>query len=334
MPNFVKIYDCSNSNDRPAHRNGGGPKDNNIITYLKKFSWKYDCVFIDDFSKADVAITNDVFPDFVINSSIRKVKRMDGVFFLESLKQRNEPYNRAAQLADHVIFISEFSKNSYFELYGNNIKSHSVAVNRAGYEFYPDKNKNINEKFSPIAIAVASDWSRKEKRFDDMMRFAEYLKNNGKPQQKTGIFLVGTCKVNVPDNVVKCGYISSHNEVANIMRKCDYMINFSYKDPCPKTVAQGVSCGLPIFYADSGGTKEMIYAGIAVPDKKRIKLKHIRFEEDIPPLNFEDILNGWGVFINKINMLSKRAKSFDGRIPFNNMLNEYFKYIMPQKEKI
>ena len=315
----TKIYDCSNSADRPIHRNGGGPKANNIITYLKDFAHKYDCIFTEKFVEAEVAITNDVFPDFVANSSIRKVKRMDGVFFLESLKERNEPYNKAAQIADHVIFISEFSKCSYFELYSNNIKSYSIAVNRAGHEFYPDKNKNINEKLSPIAVAVASDWSRKEKRIDDIIKFAEYLKDHGKPMQKTGIFLIGKYDGKVPDNIIKCGYISSHNETANIMRKCDYMVNFSYKDPCPKTVAQGVSCGLPIFYANSGGTKEMIYAGIGVPDQKSIK-----FEEDIPPLNFADILENWNVFIRNLKELSNCAKNFDGQSAFETMLSNYF----------
>ena len=129
---MIKIFDCSNSDERPNHRGHGGPIENDIIRYLKQYCSRYNCSFTEDVLKADVIITNDIFPSSLIGIDIPKVKRMDGVFFQEALKNRNDSLNYSAELADHVIFISEFSKNSFFNLYrGKDIKKHSVVLNRA-----------------------------------------------------------------------------------------------------------------------------------------------------------------------------------------------------------
>ena len=109
---MYKIFDCSNSAERPPHRGGGGPIMNDILCYLHQNAAEYNYEFIDSASNADVIITNDVFPAEVIGLGKPLVKRMCGPFWQKEHSKRNERLNVAARIADTVIFISEYSSYS------------------------------------------------------------------------------------------------------------------------------------------------------------------------------------------------------------------------------
>lgn len=76
---MIRILDCSNSRERQEHRGGRGPLMNDVMSYLRTYASDYGCVFVEDVDKADIIITNDVFPAKLQNSSLPKLKRMDGV---------------------------------------------------------------------------------------------------------------------------------------------------------------------------------------------------------------------------------------------------------------
>jgi len=118
----VNILDCSNSIERPAHRGGGGPIENDIIRYLWENAADYNCKFVAAPSQADVILTNDIFPSDLIGRGIPMVKRMCGPFWQRHLSSRNDVLNRAAQLADKVIFISQYSQRQYIHCFGDNLK--------------------------------------------------------------------------------------------------------------------------------------------------------------------------------------------------------------------
>jgi hypothetical protein len=100
------------------------------------------------------------------------------------------------------------------------------------------------------------------------------------------------------------------------------MINFSYKDACPKTVIQGVYCNLPVLFANSGGVPEIVYSGIGVEDKNDFV-----FEETIPRL--EKIKETGELFINNYRELQEKAITFKNS--FMVMLDKYF-CILKSKE--
>lgn len=310
---MLKIHDCSNSSLRPQHRGNGGPKENDILRYLKEYAHNYFCEFT-TLKNCDVVITNDIFTPDVLESSKPKVKRMDGVFSHYELLKRNYEYNTAAQQADHVIFISKFSQDSYFALYGDPLKNYSIILNVADDSiFYPNENN-----FSSFTwVAQATDWSRPEKRFDTILEFiTEILKLYPKDR----VNLIGKHPViEKINNLNSFGYIDNSNEVAKILNSSHAMINLSYKDAAPKVVAQAVSCGLPVLYADSGGVHEMVTSGVPISDSKNFGI-----DGNIPKLSMFEL----GIKANMLrNNYFRYKQNNSKKHSFSEMLSKYFETI-------
>lgn len=314
---MIKIYDCSNSSERPANRGNGGPIENDIIRYLKQYCSKYNCMFVESPNDANVIITNDVFPENILMeyNHLPRIKRMDGVFFQKQYIERNEPLNRAAQLADHVIFISEFSRRSYFELYGNPLKSYSVALNQVDPVEYFDYNRQYKD-FD--YVACCNSWTREEKRFDAILTLAKISNKQ--------ILLIGNKPdLELPSNIFCTGYIDSPVCINYWLNHAIAFVNFSYKDAAPKTVLQALCVGLPVFYASSGGVPELVeHYGVGIAENAYAKNT---FENNIPELS-ESILKFsskifWNNYLENKKYLTKR----DNTGKFTHMINEYFNQI-------
>lgn len=259
MSDSIKIFDCSNSTERPMNRGFGGPVENTIVRDLKKYASLYGYAFVDDIDDANIIFTNDVFTrDAEIRAldfGVPIVKRMDGVFFQDALRSRNESLNLAAQQADLVIFISEFSRDAYNALYGKlqPVINQCVILNwvdDAVFKFEDHSFQTTPERF----VAAATSWNREEKRLNAIIELAH--KNPSKE-----FHLIGdTSKLDIalPTNVFGVGYIEDESMLCDILGDMDAMICTAFRDAAPKTVAQGLAVGLPVFYANSGGVPELV----------------------------------------------------------------------------
>lgn len=256
MSDSIKIFDCSNSDRRPNNRGFGGPVENTIVRDLKKYAHDYDFEFVTDIQLANVAFTNDVFTDEVLSTNIPRVKRMDGVFFQDGLRARNESLNLAAQQADSVIFISEFSRDAYHHLYGERhaLKKKSTVilnwVDDTVFEFQDHSFCDKPERF----VSISTSWERPEKRLNAIIALATC-------NPSLEFHLIGNMeKLNVatPTNVFNFGYIEDELILCDILSDMDAMVCTAFRDAAPKTVAQGLAVGLPLFYANSGGVPELV----------------------------------------------------------------------------
>jgi glycosyltransferase involved in cell wall biosynthesis len=315
---WVKVHDCSNSVAKPHHRGGGGPVENDCIRYIKNYGCYLD--WVDSPKDANVIITNDVFTDECLALDTPKVKRMDGVFWQHRFKERNEPLNRAAQQADHVVFISEFSKRSYFELYGEPLKSHSVVLNAVcNGTFYHRFRHGDQQNFKAFTfVAIASDWSREEKCLDQIIKFSKLLNQNSL------ILLIGKCRdLNIP-SIKSLGYFSNHAETAKVLNRCHAFLNLSYKDAAPKVVAQGLNCGLPVFYRSSGGVPELVEKyGVGIPQKETID-----FGETSADIPVDDMRKAYEQFmLDYLDIKSMLLLRGSGR-KFSDMLGGYIRPIL------
>jgi glycosyltransferase involved in cell wall biosynthesis len=313
---ITKIYDCSNSIERPINRKNGGPIENDIVRYLKRYANEYNCQFVNNPKIADVLFTNDVFPKDVLDLSIPKVKRMDGVFFQNQFKERNESLNLAACQADQVIFISEFSRQSFYTLYNHTLKNDIVVLNQVDpSEYYRIGNRHSYEP--KIFCASAASWEREEKRLNAVISFAKIHKGI--------IYLIGKCskRLDLPKNIISLGYISDNEETNIILNKVDAYLNTSYRDAAPKTVAQALNVGIPVLYADSGGVNEMVKnCGVGFKD-----YTSNTFQYQCNEVYIDVISKGFEEFKYLFETLRYNSLSRNNQFLFRNMLDDYFKII-------
>ena len=310
-----KIFDCSNSKSRPQHRGGGGPIQNDIMRYLHENDEDYYFKFIDDPKEAEVIITNDVFPKKIVDLHRPLIKRMCSPFFQRELSSRNGKLNAAAKLADEVIFITEYSKSHYISRYGNNLANYVVVTHWVDpKDYYVDPTVKKNDKFT--LGACATDWSRPEKRLQDLIEFARVFPD-------VQIVLIGKTDQELPDNFVKTGYLLDPSSVNYMLNNCDGFINLSYRDAATKTVPQAINCGLPVLFADSGGVSEMVKGyGTPIKDSQSLKI-----EDSIPSLDVYEMIKSFAKFRKDFDSIKRELESFNAKLAFTKMLDGYFSTI-------
>lgn len=195
---MIKVYDCSNSDERPISRNLGGPVVNEFVNLLHKYATTFGFNFVSSLSEADVVFTNDIFPKLVLQSGLPLVKRMAGIHWQKSLVNRNYPYIKACTQADSVIFITDYSRKSFEILcYGDyiNLKNHQVIHHWTEVSRLRKlKQGNLLTRF----CAIATDWSRPEKRLNELLNFAYMF-------PKTEIHLIGKCESKLAPNMTSYG---------------------------------------------------------------------------------------------------------------------------------
>src|SRR5262249_6941381 len=69
----------------------------------------------------------------------------------------------------------------------------------------------------------------------------------------------------------------AQRDAPSLYRRADVLLHTKVLDPCPTAVLEAMACGLPVVYAASGGTVELVGdAGIGVPHP-------VSWERDEPP---------------------------------------------------
>lgn len=118
----------------------------------------------------------------------------------------------------------------------------------------------------------------------DLVRIAELLRNN----PKIRFYTIGRQDLDMAHghllaglpNVTHLGVIVDRARLARIMRSCHVLFFPSRGDYCPNTVLEAMSCGLPVWYHDSGGTPELvrtdeIVAGVPMMPENPIYPLHV-----------------------------------------------------------
>lgn len=284
--------------------------ENDIMLDINKFSPQWGLSRTYDYKKADIIITNSFYEESVLNWSIKnsipKIKRMDGIYWKNNLKWKNNKLNLAAEYSDGVIFISEYSKRALFDLYKIIPKNHKTILNDVnGENFYPKKNK-LNNKFT--SISSATNWYREEKRLESIIKLANQFTEDQ-------FILMGKCEIELPKNVICSGWVDNKDKMNEILNRGDIFISPYFRDAGSKTTCQAIKSGLPVLYTTSGGLPELVKTGgVSILDYNEID-----FLDETKPI---DILNEY-IEIKKI---------YRDIIPikrdYYELISDYFKYIL------
>mgnify|MGYP001225132331 CR=1 FL=1 len=208
-------------------------------------------------------------PDCKPLETARFIHRLDGIWFKpEQFKTHNKGIKGAYNIADHVVWQSEFDKKMTSYHWGK--RTGTVIHNGIELDYNQDKIKytNIQDLRSRIKgrIFVSSASWHRQKRLKENIEF--FLKN--RENEDVMIVLGKNPDVLIQENLKNIIFFTgdiSHFECLEIYKNSDWMIHLAWLDHCPNVVVEAISMGCPVICTDSGGTKEIVRNnGIIIPE--------------------------------------------------------------------
>src|SRR5262249_27549977 len=184
----------------------------------------------------------------------------------------NDEFRGALQAAEHVLFQSEFCKRAADEFLGEPRGTWEVLYNAADItQFTPGQAPHAS------VLLLAGDQTQAY-RLDVALRTLALL-------PEASLIVTGRLvsdprpllrQLGLAGRVQLVGRYAQRDAPA-LYRRADVLLHTKVQDPCPTSVIEAMACGLPVVYAASGGTVELVgdEAGIGVPHP-------IRWDRDEP----------------------------------------------------
>ena len=185
----------------------------------------------------------------------------------------NDQFRRPLLAAEHVLYQSEFCKRSADEFLGPPRGTWEVLHNAVDVDhFTPGDAPNA------AVLLLAGDQTQAY-RLEVAVRTLALL-----PEARlivTGRLVSDPQRLlrelGIADRVELLGRYAQRDAPA-LYRRADLLLHTKVLDPCPTAVIEAMACGLPVVYAASGGTVELVggEAGVGVPHP-------VSWERDEPP---------------------------------------------------
>jgi glycosyltransferase involved in cell wall biosynthesis len=191
----------------------------------------------------------------------------------------NRPFRRALLAADHVLYQSEFCKVSADAFLGEPRGSWEVLHNAVDVDHFTPTSPPQAD--GPVLL-LGGDQTQAYRLDLALRTFAHVLRSE--PDAR---LLVTGRLVSSPEPVIaelglqgKVELVGRYaqRDAPDLFRRAHLLLHTKVKDPCPSAVVEAMACGLPVVYAASGGTVELVgsEAGIGVPHPEG-------WERDEPP---------------------------------------------------
>jgi glycosyltransferase involved in cell wall biosynthesis len=189
-------------------------------------------------------------------------------------REINDRFRRALRAADHLLYQSEFCKRCADEFLGEPNGTWEVLYNAVDVEqFAPDGAP------PDVPVLLLGGDQTQGYRLELALRTLAQL-----PDAR---LIVTGRLVSDPQPLLRELAIAERVEFAGryaqrdapaLFRRAHVLLHTKVLDPCPSLVVEAMACGLPVVYAASGGTVELVgdEAGIGVPHPQS-------WERDEPP---------------------------------------------------
>ncbi len=243
----------------------GGPSSfmSNLKNYLDKTGYPYT----ESFFKADGIFFPMGYRAYKLWAAKRMgmkiIQRLDGVYYPSKHGERYYKFN-SLQLktyryfSDFVIFQSEYSKKQVFEIFGEIDESkYAIIYNGANSDiFYPTEKKELSGK---IKFITTGNFRNVDMLEPIILALDEFV-----GERDFELNIVGPINNDLLRKYLNRDYIVKRETkdlkgVADILRSSDIFIYSHLNPPCPNSVVEAVSCGLPIVGFDSGAMSELCY---------------------------------------------------------------------------
>jgi len=189
-----------------------------------------------------------------INENVKVVQRINECDERKSTKKINALYLKSSDVADHVVFVSEWLREIYLNL-GLDKNKTSVIMSgsdKSIFNTFGKTTKPVNRKFKVLTHHWSSNW---------MKGFELYLKldkklNESTLKNKIEFTYIGNIDEKYKFNNTKILPPLSGLELAAEIKDHDIYITGSLNEPSGNHHIEAAMCGLPILYINSGGIKE------------------------------------------------------------------------------
>jgi glycosyltransferase involved in cell wall biosynthesis len=176
--------------------------------------------------------------------------------FAHALDRINRAKDIEIELADHIITVSEFARQSYLEagIAADRLTAIPLGVDTDLFRYEASKSASREAKVNFAFVGQLSN----RKGTDVLLAAARILTNRGinftltlfgNPSQAYSFDDLKNCRVR--------GWLG-HRELATELAQCDVLVLPSRHDSFGMVVAEAMACGLPAIVSDCVGAKEMI----------------------------------------------------------------------------
>ena len=161
-------------------------------------------------------------------------------------------------LADHILTVSEFARQSYLEAGVPPQRVHAIAVGVETSQFRPAT------KEAPFDSGPASDFrfvyvgnAARLKGLDVLGDAVRRLRQSGQRLALTLIGVSHTAAIESIDGITRIGRLN-HDRLARELPQHDALVLPSHFDSFGMVVAEAMACGLPVIVTENVGAKEMV----------------------------------------------------------------------------
>ncbi len=234
----------------------------------------------------------------------------------------NQYLNRYNQFmlnnCDGLVFQSKLSYKFHQKFLKLHNKKYKIILNGKSNCIDASSSSIISENYPNLVITATF---RPHKRLTDAIELTNYLKNK---YPKIKLNIVGKIDIITKENIKK---IDCNNCIFHGVKDQDYMdmlyknshigISTSYLDPCPNSVVEMLSCGLPVITTTASGAFELVNQAQAfgVFEKYDLDYFELQSSNKIPKIN----INEWVKKINNVLDNYEYYKNFSKHIFQNNL---------------
>lgn len=307
------------------HRPGSGGPGTFQINFIEFIKHDHKIVYPDDNIIPDIIIVVAGTSNFKWLNHCKKggsliLHRLDGINWLHKKKPyliRNYIYAEFLNwvckrirnsYADLIVYQSEFSKNWWFEKYGNTKVSHKVILNGAN---------TINLQFKSERIA-AKNIICVEGSIPDTIysyKLLEYLNCLVDEDASTKVKVIGKIEKRTHANIHKFKNIEfigniERERVSELLINSDLFVSLELMPACPNSVIEAINHGLPVIGYNTGSIHEIIQdAGIVLPlSIKEIETSKVEMEYEFFKNSVNKIFLNYELYFDnvkkRINYLS------------------------------
>lgn len=250
-------------------------------------------------------------------------------------KIANKYLNRFNQFiinnCDGIVFQSNLSYEFHKKFTNLKNKKFKIILNGAPNSFTASKNSFYKDNYPNIVISATF---RPHKRLVDSIYVINYLK---KKYSKIKLHVVGLIddltKIKLKnintENVIFHG-LKKQSFMNSLYHNCQLGLATSYLDPCPNSVVEMLSCGLPVLTTTASGAYELVNYREDFSIKEEYNIEYIEFQsfEKIPSINILDWSNKIEKIIeNEIYFKDLTKSLFTKNLEINLIAEKYIEFV-------